>query len=148
MQTRRDSEHKQCFYCAVASASRAVTCRGLGGPDCVTEEIYATLSIKVQLRWTRAVWRRCESVCFMLWWYEAAHSHAAWPSFSQSCCRGSFMQEVSFVGFTLSHGVVRWICRSQLITYLRICPFTKCNHLLTSSCTSLEGASKKDWKMN
>lgn len=30
------------------------------------------------------------------------------------------MQEVSFVGVTLSHGVVRWICRSQLITYLRV----------------------------
>lgn len=103
-----------CFYCAMASASRAVTCGGLGGPDRVTEEIYATLSIKVQLRWTRAMWRRCESVCFMWRRHETAQS------FSQSCWRGSFMQEVSFVGVTLSHGVVRWICRSQLITYLRV----------------------------
>lgn len=64
-----------CFYCAMASASRAVTCGGLGGPDRVTEEIYATLSIKVQLRWTRAMWRRCESVCFMWRRHETAHSH-------------------------------------------------------------------------
>lgn len=51
------------------------------------------------------------------------HVATAWnctQSFSQSCWRGSFMQEVSFVGVTLSHGVVRWICRSQLITYLRV----------------------------
>lgn len=85
-----------CFYCAVASASRAVTCGGLGGPDCVTEEIYATLSIKVQLRWTRAMWRRCESVCFMklhtvifsklLAWFIYAGGFLCWRYPQSWCC--------------------------------------------------------------